>query len=587
MPTTLVPAYTSAWEIGAIYGPHGAPDFFTDEDIAMFFATDWKVHFNSNRTGIRLIGPKPKWARTDGGEAGLHPSNIHDNAYAVGAVDFTGDMPIILGPDGPSLGGFVCPACIAASELWKIGQLKPGDTVRFRRMPLTEATAREVEQDREIEVLLDLPDTKRQDFNPGDEDAVQYRLPEEPGRVAVCYRRASDKYLLVEYGPAVLDLGLRFRVHALMEWLEAKHVPGIIDLTPGIRSLQVHYESRTLPLDDLMKTLLHAESDLPEIDEIEVPSRIVHLPLSWDDPSTRLAIEKYTQTVRPDAPWCPSNIEFIRRINGLESIEAVQRTVFEASYLVLGLGDVYLGAPVATPLDPRHRLVTTKYNPARTWTPQNAVGIGGAYMCIYGMEGPGGYQFVGRTLQVWNTYRVTKDFEAGRPWLLRFFDQVRFYPVTAEELVRLRADFLIGRFQLQVEKATFRFKDYRRFLLENEAEIAAFRTQQRKAFGEERDRWAAAGQLEVGAEAEVVGPVEEIEVPPGGRLISAHLPGSVWQVIVKEGDLVKSGERILILESMKMETAIVAPAAGRIEKVLVAPGKTVDAGQGLVVLVET
>ena len=76
--------------------------------------------------------------------------------------------------------------------------------------------------------------------------------------------------------------------------------------------------------------------------------------------------------------------------------------VFDAQYLVLGLGDVYLGAPVATPLDPRHRLVTTKYNPARTWTPENAVGIGGAYLCIYGMEGPGGYQFVGRTTQVWN-----------------------------------------------------------------------------------------------------------------------------------------------------------------------------------------
>ncbi len=94
------------------------------------------------------------------------------------------------------------------------------------------------------------------------------------------------------------------------------------------------------------------------------------------------------QSVRADAPWCPSNIEFIRRINGLDSIDAVKQIVFEASYLVLGLGDVYLGAPVATPIDPRHRLVTTKYNPARTWTPENAVGIGGAYLCVYGMEGP-------------------------------------------------------------------------------------------------------------------------------------------------------------------------------------------------------
>ncbi len=130
----LVPTYTHAWEIGVLYGPHGAPDFFTDADIDMFFATDWEVHYNSSRTGVRLIGPRPQWARKDGGEAGLHPSNIHDNAYAIGAVDFTGDMPVILGPDGPSLGGFVCPATIVQAELWKMGQLRPGDTVRFKRL---------------------------------------------------------------------------------------------------------------------------------------------------------------------------------------------------------------------------------------------------------------------------------------------------------------------------------------------------------------------------------------------------------------------------------------------------------------------
>ncbi|HEX5637706.1 MAG TPA: 5-oxoprolinase/urea amidolyase family protein, partial [Gammaproteobacteria bacterium] len=91
----LIPRYTDHWEIAVLVGPHGAPDFFTEADIEHFFAAEWKVHHNSSRTGVRLIGPKPQWARSDGGEAGLHPSNIHDNAYAVGAVDFTGDMPII------------------------------------------------------------------------------------------------------------------------------------------------------------------------------------------------------------------------------------------------------------------------------------------------------------------------------------------------------------------------------------------------------------------------------------------------------------------------------------------------------------
>jgi len=126
-----IPTFSNSWEIAVMYGPHGAPDFFTKNDIDTFFANEFEIHFNSSRTGIRLIGPKPEWARQDGGEAGLHPSNIHDNAYAIGAIDFTGDMPIILGPDGPSLGGFVCPAVVINSELWKLGQLKAGDKVKF------------------------------------------------------------------------------------------------------------------------------------------------------------------------------------------------------------------------------------------------------------------------------------------------------------------------------------------------------------------------------------------------------------------------------------------------------------------------
>ena len=194
---------------------------------------------------------------------------------------------------------------------------------------------------------------------------------------------------------------------------------------------------------------------------MEVPSRIVHLPLSWNDEAMQPTIDKYMQRLRADAPWCPSNIEFIRRINGLDSIDEVKRIVFDASYLVLGLGDVYLGAPVATPVDPRHRLVTTKYNPARTWTPENVVGIGGAYLCVYGMEGPGGYQLFGRTCQMWNTYRVTDAFEPGKPWLLRFFDQIRFYPVSGEELSRLPRGFLEGKRHDRDRAGTFRLGDYR------------------------------------------------------------------------------------------------------------------------------
>ncbi|WP_158047326.1 urea carboxylase [Skermanella pratensis] len=580
----LVPDYGHAWEIGVLYGPHGAPDFFTETDIATFFAADWEVHYNSSRTGVRLIGPKPDWARKDGGEAGLHPSNIHDNAYAVGTVDFTGDMPVILGPDGPSLGGFVCPATIVQAELWKIGQLRPGDKVRFRRLTAAEAAALEDAQDAAIATLRpagrDAPAPRR---GTGPDEAVLYRLPAVPGGEDVVYRRSGDRYLLVEYGPPVLDLTLRFRVHALQQHLAALGLAGILDLTPGIRSLQIHYDSRVLALADLLDRLVAAERELPAIDDLEVPTRIVHLPLSWDDEATRLAISKYMQSVRADAPWCPSNIEFIRRINGLDGVEAVKEILFGASYLVMGLGDVYLGAPVATPVDPRHRLVTTKYNPARTWTPENAVGIGGAYLCVYGMEGPGGYQFVGRTCQMWNTYRTTAEFPPGKSWLLRHFDQIRFHPVSHGELLAFRADFLQGRASLRITEETFRLRDYRRFLEQNRDSIEAFKARQQAAFEAERARWEASGQT-VAAEVIDSGPIPgHADMPDGGEAIASPVSGSIWKVSGTAGTAVKAGDVLVIVESMKMEIAVPAPADGTLVEIRCAEGQAVSLGQPLAV----
>ncbi|ATG91675.1 urea carboxylase [Methylomonas koyamae] len=582
--SAALPVYSEHWHIGVLYGPHGAPDFFTDEDIAEFFATDWEVHYNSNRTGIRLIGPKPRWARSDGGEAGLHPSNIHDNAYAIGAVDFTGDMPVILGPDGPSLGGFVCPATVVAAELWKLGQLKPGNTVRFIRLNREQAASLDAQVERALAdpahaVLPELPVTAS-----FEESCILAQVPANIEQVAVTYRQAGDRNLLVEYGPLVLDINLRFRVHALMTWLQQRGIPGIVDLTPGIRSLQVHYD-RSLKLDALMRILAQAEAELPAIEDMEVPTRIVYLPLSWDDPSTQLAIEKYMQSVRKDAPWCPSNIEFIRRINGLDSIEQVKDILFNASYLVMGLGDVYLGAPVATPIDPRHRLVTTKYNPARTWTPENAVGIGGAYMCVYGMEGPGGYQFVGRTVPMWNRYRQTADFRDGKPWLLRFFDQIRFFPVSAEELLRYRQDVISGKAKLDIREETFSLRQYNDFLRQNAGEIAECKQRQQAAFDAERERWEQAGQVYADDQAVAAAAIDtELDLPAGARAVASHIAGNVWQVLVQAGDNVKQGDALVVVESMKMEFPVTAPADGTVWKVFCNEGAQISAGQDLLVL---
>jgi urea carboxylase len=412
-------------------------------------------------------------------------------------------MPIILGPDGPSLGGFVCPFTVATAERWKIGQLAPGDRVRFVPWS-TVAAARAAENHTQwiARSVENIEPVARPDWNEptrsgsvisvertGVLDRVRVR-PEEP---EVIFRQAGDRFLLVEYGEMTLDLELRLRVQALLRWTAQHLCTGVVDATAGVRSLLLQVDGDELTVEGAMDALRNAQNELGDIVDEPFESRVVHLPLSWDDPATHEAIERYMHGVRADAPWCPGNIEFIRRINGLDSIDEVQRIVFGASYLVLGLGDVYLGAPVATPLDPRHRLVTTKYNPARTWTPENAVGIGGAYLCIYGMEGPGGYQLVGRTVQVWNRDRRGPHF--SEPWLLRTFDQLRWFPVTAGELPEMRAAQAEGALALDIESTTFRLSDHRRFLAEHADEIDRFQSRQRAAFSVERAAWAEAGEF--------------------------------------------------------------------------------------------
>ncbi|HAU5565932.1 TPA: urea carboxylase [Serratia fonticola] len=575
----LVPHYGSEWRIGVLYGPHGAPDFFTQAAIDEFFASDWQVHYNSNRLGVRLVGPKPTWTRANGGEAGLHPSNVHDCEYAIGAVNFTGDFPVILTHDGPSLGGFVCPVTIAKAELWKVGQVKPGDRIRFHPISADEAVALEKAQAHSVETLrsthapaFEVPSLAASNIGSA---TLLAALPATSTTPAAVYRQAGDKYVLIEYGDNVLDLALRLRVHLLMNALRERAVPGVEELSPGVRSLQVRYDSLILSQKQLMNLLLELEAGLGDVSQLKVPSRIVWMPMAFEDSATLGAVERYKETVRVTAPWLPNNVDFIQRINGLENREAVRDTLFDASYLILGLGDVYLGAPCAVPIDPRHRLLSSKYSPARTFTAEGTVGIGGMYMCIYGMDSPGGYQLVGRTLPIWNKFLKNDQFAADEPWLLHFFDQVRFYPVTEDELTQLRDDFREGRATVRIEETLFDFAAHQQFLAEHADSIAEFRQRQSAAFEQEVTLWAQEEQnAPLTSEETLMAP----EADEDALAVCADMNGNIWKVLVQPGDAVEAGQTLIIVEAMKMELAIVAPQAGTVKRIACQAGRPVSPG---------
>ncbi len=128
------------WTIEVVAGPND--DWIDAAGHQRFLGTDWKLSSKSDRTGFRLEGPE--WTFTEKAtnkapEHGSEPSNIIDQGYPVGAINLSGQTPIILVNDGPSMGGFINPYTVPSATFWKLGQSRPGDIYRFKSVGVEEA----------------------------------------------------------------------------------------------------------------------------------------------------------------------------------------------------------------------------------------------------------------------------------------------------------------------------------------------------------------------------------------------------------------------------------------------------------------
>lgn len=585
IPKPLIPSYDfnskNSWKVGVTCGPHGSPDFFKPEAVEEFFSSEWKVHYNSNRFGVRLIGPKPKWARPDGGEAGLHPSNAHDYVYSLGAINFTGDEPVILTCDGPSLGGFVCEAVVAEAEMWKIGQVKPGDLIQFVPLSYENAKALKIQQDKVVETLQEeLPSFVGKELAKYN-DPVLSELKLSDGSPKVVYRQAGDRYILVEYGDNVMDLNLCYRIHKLIEIVIARKTKGIVEMSRGVRSVLIEFNEEITQLE-LLKVLISIEKEIVFVNKWKVKSRVIKLPMAFEDKKTMEAVKRYSETIRSDAPWLPNNVDFIASINGIDRND-VKNMLYTARFLVLGLGDVFLGAPCAVPLDPRQRFLGTKYNPSRTFTPNGTVGIGGSYMCIYTMESPGGYQLVGRTVPIWDKLTLGQH-STDHPWLLSPFDQVEFYPVSEEEVDKFSEEMNAGQFKVEMVESVFDHAQYLQWIQENSESIEQFQKNQGGDKLEEFNRLIQVSNAELAKNDQPVN-VSEDEFGENAEMVYSEYSGRFWKPLVEVGQQVKAGDGLVVVEAMKTEMVVPAPKDGKVVKIFHKNGDMVEAGD-LVVVIE-
>ena len=257
-------------------------------------------------------------------------------------------MPVILGPDGPSLGGFVCPVTVVSAELWKMGQLRPDDRVRFRRIHAAgggRAPGRAGSADRHAAARPRRAGSPRE-RSAAPTPVAARQLSDAGGRpqqrpAAIVYRRAGDPDLLIEYGPDWCSISsCACACTRLMRGSSGRHIAGhhrsdarasarcrCITTTARCRrrscSTLLRRSKQSLPRESMTSRSPRASSSCRCPGTTRRPG--------WRSRNTCSRCAR----MRPGAP-ATSNSSAASTDS--TAIDDVKRIVFEASYLVLGLG---------------------------------------------------------------------------------------------------------------------------------------------------------------------------------------------------------------------------------------------------------
>ncbi|KAJ5754183.1 uncharacterized protein N7511_008336 [Penicillium nucicola] len=593
LPHEAIPDYNVS-EIYCLQGPFGSDDILTQEGRDTINSSTWTVGPNSGRSGVRLEGPRLKWARKSGGGGGSHPSNVFDYGYPNGGVNWTGEYPIIFARDRPDLGGFACAITVCSGEMWKVGQLKPGGSFRFRVTTFVNAMMIAQAKEAWLDTLhlhakgenIRIP-SPHIELGPEATSSILKTKPSSALNPRVTFRQGGDTSIIVEFGEQIADLRNTASVKILSEQLDKRNL-NRVRYEPNLATLTVHYNPFQLPQNDLLDILDELHSNIGDISGVQLPVREIHLPLCLDHPSIQEATQRYMESIRPTAAYLPDNVDYVRKANALQSRQDVFDSLLKTPWLTVAVG-FFVGTPIMFPLDPRYLYTGQKYNPNRSYTPSGSVGLGGSLLALYPIASPGGYQLMARTLSAWDSAGTRPGFMPSRPWLFSYFDIVKFHEVTEAEFDKAERDFLAGRYRFQITDSTLDMDHYidKFDFASRDPDWRNWRSRQAVAsveMGELEqrlfDEWTAAKAVASASE-----PQEDVDSPNMVR-VESPVDANVWKVQVQVGDILEKGQVVVILEAMKMEINVYvtdAQVGARVTSIRCRPGNVTTPGSTILV----
>jgi len=255
-----------------------------------------------------------------------------------------------------------------------------------------------------------------------------------------------------------MELAENFKTLSMAEAIKQAHIPGIVEVIPSICSMLVEYDRASIHADPLIRRLREIEGSMTQLTEI--PTRIIDFPILFADPWTTECAETFKS--HHNTGQVP-NLDFVAEVNGYKDRESFIHALCATPYWTVMVGFTP-GLPWLYPLGVRNEeaIQAPKYNRPRTWTPDRAVGLGGAFLAIYSVRNPGGYQLLGRTTNpIYDARQRHPDFKEN-PVLLKPGDILKWRSVTREEYDQIWAGVEDGTYRFGIKPVTVEPEAYLR-----------------------------------------------------------------------------------------------------------------------------
>jgi urea carboxylase len=269
------------------------------------------------------------------------------------------------------------------------------------------------------------------------------------------YSFGGDEHIFAEIDEE-MSLEAFFKGMAVCTALEKRRIPGISEICPSNASYLVRFDPDVIPADKMLSTLKEIEAQIGSAD-LELPTRIIEIPVLYNDPWTRETLMRFRE--RHQDPKS-TDIEYAARINSYGSVDEFVAAHSGAPWFVSMVGFV-AGLPFLFQMVERKKQIEVpKYLRPRTDTPKLTVGHGGCFGCIYSVRGAGGYQMFGITPA------PIYDPEQKLPYLKDFMvffrpgDIVKWKPISREEYDRDVKAVEAGAFNLTVRPVAFSLKAF-------------------------------------------------------------------------------------------------------------------------------